>query len=144
MYPKCGVGFAAVCAKAVRAGIMASSSGSARAVPTPRRTVRRVKCFLVMNIWMLLFCFASLLLRGHLRGGRWLNGFYHTRLERRRGNNSHHNRRELVIVVLSVLHNLPDAGHVEILDPSAQRIRHQFLRERLHELLGVLQERIAQ
>ncbi len=29
---------------------MASSNGSARAVPAPRKTVRRVKCFLLMNM----------------------------------------------------------------------------------------------
>ena len=40
-----GVGFAAVSASAVAAGIMASSSGSAMAAPTPCSTVRRERCF---------------------------------------------------------------------------------------------------
>ena len=42
--------FAAVCASSVRAGIIESSSGSARVTPMPRRNVRRGRCFLVMNI----------------------------------------------------------------------------------------------
>ncbi len=45
-----GVAFAAVFAMAVLAGIIASSSGSAMAAPTPRSTVRREMCFLVINI----------------------------------------------------------------------------------------------
>jgi hypothetical protein len=41
---------AAVAASAVAAGIIASSSGKASAVPAPLSMVRRDKCFLVMNI----------------------------------------------------------------------------------------------
>src|SRR5580658_1276440 len=47
---KRGLGVAAVCARAVEAGIIASRSGSARVAPAPRRTVRRERCFFVMNI----------------------------------------------------------------------------------------------
>src|SRR3990167_920062 len=54
MNPSFGVGPAAVWASAVRAGIMASSSGSAIVAPTPRSTVRRDRCFFVMNIVALL------------------------------------------------------------------------------------------
>src|ERR1051326_9027893 len=50
MKPRCGDALAAVWASAVRAGIIASSSGSASAVPIPRSTVRRERCFLVMNM----------------------------------------------------------------------------------------------
>src|SRR3984957_18401652 len=45
-------GAAAVCASATVAGIIASSSGSATTAPTPRRTVRRDRCFLVRNIML--------------------------------------------------------------------------------------------
>src|SRR5437868_14249666 len=45
-----GVALAAVFASAVLAGIIASSSGNAMAAPTPRSTVRREMCFLVINI----------------------------------------------------------------------------------------------
>ena len=41
---------AAVCAHAVCAGIIASSSGSAMVAPAPFRTVRRDRCFLVRNM----------------------------------------------------------------------------------------------
>src|ERR1700733_2165056 len=43
-------GAAAVCASATLAGIIASSKGNATTAPTPRNTVRRDKCFFVMNI----------------------------------------------------------------------------------------------
>ncbi|MND00296.1 hypothetical protein D3C83_188540 [compost metagenome] len=48
-----GVWPAAVWAKAVAAGFMASSRGRAMAVPTPRSTARRERCFFVMNIGFL-------------------------------------------------------------------------------------------
>ncbi len=44
------LGFAAVLLIKVCAGIMESSSGSASATPTPRSSVRRDRCFLVMNM----------------------------------------------------------------------------------------------
>ena len=37
-------------ASAVAAGIIASNSGSARATPAPRRTVRRDRCLRVMKV----------------------------------------------------------------------------------------------
>src|SRR5688572_6927150 len=49
-----GLPFAAVLARAVCAGIIASSNGSAMDVPRPRSTVRRERCFLVMNTSCLL------------------------------------------------------------------------------------------
>ena len=41
---------AAVLANTVRAGTIASSIGNAMVTPRPRRTARRDRCFLVMNI----------------------------------------------------------------------------------------------
>ncbi len=58
----CGVGVAAVAARAVRAGIMASSNGRAIVTPMPRKNVRRSRCFLVMNIRSpsrIPYCFAE-------------------------------------------------------------------------------------
>jgi len=49
-----GLPAAAVFASAMPAGIIASSSGSETLAPMPRRTVRRERCFLVMNIALLL------------------------------------------------------------------------------------------
>ena len=51
-------GTAAVCASAVAAGIIASSSGSASVTPAPFSTVRRERCFRVRNMSL-----ASALLR---------------------------------------------------------------------------------
>src|SRR6516162_9340392 len=47
MKPARRVGLTGVCAQAVCAGTIASSSGSATAAPAPRRNVRRRRCFLV-------------------------------------------------------------------------------------------------
>ena len=43
-------GFAAVFARGVCAGNMASSSGNASVIPAPRKNDRRAMCFLEMNI----------------------------------------------------------------------------------------------
>src|SRR6266581_6119119 len=48
--PRRRTGAAAVCRSARKAGIMASSSGRAKAVPAPRSTVRRERCVLVTSI----------------------------------------------------------------------------------------------
>src|SRR6185369_5294559 len=109
MNPMCSVGLAEVCASAVWAGIMASRSGNASAVPTPRSTERRVRCFLVTNMNDSLFgC--------QLRPGRRLDG---ARLERRRVHDAHHNRREFIVVPLGIFYNLADTGHVVVLDAAA-------------------------
>src|SRR5579863_8756650 len=44
------LGFAAVLARGVCAGIIESSSGSANVIPAPRRNARLGMCFLVINI----------------------------------------------------------------------------------------------
>jgi hypothetical protein len=48
MAPKRVAGLAAVLARAVIAGTIASSNGNASAVPTPLRTVRREMAFFAM------------------------------------------------------------------------------------------------
>src|SRR6185295_5173004 len=48
--PRRGWMAAAVFAKAVLAGIIASNSGSEMATPAPFRSVRRERCFLVRNM----------------------------------------------------------------------------------------------
>ena len=49
-------GFAAVCASAVAAGTIASSSGSASVTPAPLSTVRRERWRFVRNMVSLLAC----------------------------------------------------------------------------------------
>src|SRR5690606_16414080 len=66
--PALSFGAAAVCAVAVAAGIIASSSGRPIATPAPRSTVRRDKCFFVRNTAALLRLPAvSLRALGHAR-----------------------------------------------------------------------------
>src|SRR5262249_39943823 len=74
--PSLGTGFAGVLAHAVAAGIMASSSGSARAACPPFRNVRLGIAFFVMNITVS-FYWASMAItyisdevikQGHSRG----------------------------------------------------------------------------
>src|SRR5213079_3251994 len=62
-----GFGVAAVCARTVAAGTIASSSGNASVTPVPRRKVRREMCFFEMN--MVSLC-RSLTSGGLLRGFR--------------------------------------------------------------------------
>src|SRR5579885_2233048 len=104
MNPRCGVALAAVSASAVRAGIIASSSGSANAAPAPRKTVRRVKCFLVTNISATP---SSSLPGGDFLGPRLLrlHRFHLARLKLRRHHDSLHDRGEPVIVAGGFLHN---------------------------------------
>ena len=45
-----GFGVAAVCARSVAAGTIASSNGKASAAPVPRKKVRRTMCFFAMNM----------------------------------------------------------------------------------------------
>src|SRR5580704_10692190 len=60
-----GLGVAAVCARAVEAGIIASRSGKASVAPAPRRMVRRDMCFLVINV-MAVFLLCQRAARGWL------------------------------------------------------------------------------
>ena len=50
MKPSRAAGAAAVCARAVPAGIIASSSGSAIVAPAPLSTARRDRCLRVKNM----------------------------------------------------------------------------------------------
>src|SRR5215475_15104534 len=120
MNPMCGVNFAAVWARAVCAGIIASSSGSPTATPAPRRNVRRDKCFLVMNI------IGSLITRNLLRSPH---------LERRAVNDTQHDRRKLVIVLGRNPDDLPYGRHIVILEFAPQREHHHLFRKRLRKLL---------
>jgi len=45
-----GFGVAAVCARSVAAGTIASSSGSASVTPAPRKKVRRGMCVFAINM----------------------------------------------------------------------------------------------
>src|SRR5919109_790366 len=102
-------GAAAVCASAVAAGTIASSSGSATDAPTPRSTVRRSRCFLVMNMEVIL----SLLTRdGRLQRRRLLLERNLLHAERRAVHDRRQHRAEAVILCRGLLHDGADGGHV--------------------------------
>src|SRR5689334_3597685 len=95
------LGIAAVLASGVCAGIMESSSGSARVTPAPRISARREMCFLVMNISAPLLVRCAL--RKILRVPAHLNFLIH--LERLALHHAQHQRRKPVVVLLGVVHN---------------------------------------
>src|SRR5580658_6343658 len=74
--PRRGEGFAAVLLSAVCAGSMESSNGRASVTPTPRRNVRRGRCFFVMNIilWPLLESGGIVRIYVTTGGLAWLGG----------------------------------------------------------------------
>src|SRR5690606_33929839 len=119
-------GVAAVCASAVRAGIIASSSGSAMVAPTPRRTVRRDRCFFVMNILLSSFpTQGSGVIRKSLSVdalvvlcARCQTRFSGQRRESKRlaRDDAGQNRRERIVVACRIAHDPADRGHVVILD----------------------------
>src|SRR6188474_2455189 len=94
------------------AGTIASSNGSATVAPSPRRNVRRPRCFWVMNIVACLreISFASV--RAFDRGsGRRRRGGVLCNLQAERGavRDPEHDGREAVVVLRSVAH---DRAHV--------------------------------
>src|SRR5262245_22074686 len=136
MKPTRGVTLAAVCARTVPAGIIASSSGSPSAAPRPRSTVRRGRCFLGTNISVAPG--ADLKVGGYGDGG-YAGGGYgdggcgcggyggccggtldDSRAERRRVHDAQHDGRELVLRALCVEHDRADAGHVVRVEAAAE------------------------
>src|SRR5688572_23529529 len=108
-----GFGAAAVCASAVAAGTMADSSGKPMAAVPPWSSVRRDKCFLVMNI---------------SASCRLLGGTPHA--ERHAPRHAQDDRLETIALALRVRHDAAHDGHVVMLDASAEREGEQFLGQR--------------
>src|SRR4051812_20588477 len=95
--PNRGRGFAALCARAVNAGTMASSSGRPTTAPMPDRKVRRGTNFLVTYM-------------GSPRNSECLSLDPH--LKRRAADDAAHDRREPVVVLLRVADDPADHRHV--------------------------------
>src|SRR5690348_13448036 len=114
MAPKRTFGFGV----ALIAGTIASSRGNARAAPAPRRTARRERCRRVMKFAISLSPSLGASRGSLTRGGK--AGALRSRLrsiaERHALHDSQHQRAELEVLALRALHNLPDGGHVVILD----------------------------
>src|ERR1700733_16324968 len=131
-------GAAAVCARATAAGIIASSNGSATTAPTPRRTVRRDKCFLVRNIMSNPLAHSvryQHLSHLHVRLGGALTGGYLLHLKSRTRDDTYQDRREAIVVGGRGAHDPSHRRHVVIIERAAERIGHQITGECLHELL---------
>src|SRR5215467_6156772 len=105
--PSREVGLAAVFASSVRAGTIASSRGSASAAPAPFRNVRRGRCFLVMNIWVLIRRDDARFRRLHLLH------------ERRALHDAEYDRRKPVILILRVGRDRADDRHVVVVEAAA-------------------------
>src|SRR3569833_2070261 len=136
MKPSFTSGLAAVLARAVAAGIMASSNGKAIMAPAPRNTVLRLRNFLVINIDGLQR--RLLHRRGPTRPLR-----YHLHPERRAIHDPQHNRHKTVVVLRRAAHDRTHGRHIGVIESSAQRIFKQFLGERQGELLRLLHEMFA-
>src|SRR6185312_3639610 len=135
-----GLAAAAVWASAVAAGTIASSNGSPTAAPIPLRTVRRLMCFLVMNIALpsildnaqsaapdgrgaqrRVIAHCDLLLNGSLTIRRPLH------LEGVRVDDAQNDRGQAIVLSARGAHDGPHGRHVVILQRSPQRECQQIL-----------------
>src|SRR5712691_1293554 len=136
-------GAAAVCARAVAAGTIASSNGSAKVTPAPLRNIRRGICFFETN--MLAAPLFTILVARRLRLTR--NGRVHAlrvHLKRLALDDAEDERGEAVVVLCGIPRDGADQRHVLILDAAAQAIRQQFFGHDLHELTGVSKQPFPQ
>src|SRR5262245_26740991 len=120
-------GRAGVSAIAVAAGTIASSSGSARAAPAPRRNVRRGNAFLVITMWR---SPVSSLARGGCRGDRHLAATGPPHLERRAVHDPGHDRGPSIIRGTSIADDRANDRHIRVLEAASERVGEQLLRER--------------
>src|SRR6187431_106631 len=88
-------GLAAVWASSVRAGIIASNSGSAKVTPAPRRKVRRGMCFFVRYMMAVSFSTSDPLLAV---------GLFDVHLERGAPHDAEHQRGKPVVAAGCVPH----------------------------------------
>src|SRR6185503_20470016 len=122
-----GLAAAAVCASAVAAGTIADRSGKPIAAVPPRSSVRRDKCFFVMNMS------ASCRLLG-----------FAPHAERNAARDAEDDRLKTIALRRSVRHDAPHNGHVVILETAAERERQELLRQRVNEQRRVARQRRAQ
>src|SRR4051794_27000161 len=124
---------AALLVAADSAGTIASSRGSARAAPTPRRNVRRGKAIFVMIIYLLSLITYLLLTRGC--GRARLVEARPAHLKRRALHDPEHERRDAIVVARGIADHRPHDRVVVVLQAPPQRIRQQVLGQRRDELL---------
>src|SRR5580698_9775748 len=123
MNPSRGFGAAAVLAMAVAAGIMASSRGRPTLTPSPRSTVRRHRCFLVMNMVCPLQPGGGVTERnGGLAGSLQGNLVFAKGLA---VDDAQHDRGKPVVVLGGITHDGPNGRHVVIVQAATQSVGHQ-------------------
>src|SRR5690242_20045528 len=117
------LGAAAVLATGVCAGTMESSNGRAKDTPIPRRTVRRERCFLVMNIALGLLIQVA----GNSIGRRTHILFRSSHFERRTFHDSENERGKSVVVLGRFALDGANERHVVIVDHAADTISQKAL-----------------
>src|ERR1700722_9291682 len=116
-------GAAAVCASATPAGTMASRNGSATAAPTPRRTARRERYFLVRKIMSYPLAH-SVRYRHlgdlHIRLTATRNGRHLLHLEGGACDDPEQDRGKAIVVGGRIAHDLTNGRHVVIVQCAAE------------------------
>src|SRR2546421_11418284 len=123
--PRRRTGAAAVCRSARKAGIMASSSGRAKAVPAPRSTVRRERCVSVTSIIRLL--------------PQWFASFGLPHLKWHTLDNSSDEIGKAVPVFLGASHDFTNGRLISCVQLTAERIRHEPLDRGPREFFGMVE-----
>src|SRR5688572_8227091 len=133
MNPRRRTGLAEVFASSVRAGIIASSSGSPRATPLPRRNVRLPRNFFEMIMCVTPsereclspFCRLARSVRGTLGG-------YPPHLERHALHDAEDKRGETIVSRRARSDDLADRRRIEMLNRAANGIAQEFRRHRVN------------
>src|SRR6266540_5448237 len=129
-----GFGFAAVCASAVAAGTIDSSSGSASAAPAPRSTARRGMCFFVINISAPDGEAQGLRVTELMRRAG-ADGCLHVHLKRLAPDDRRDDGRESIRCARGVTDDRSHERHVLIVDTPAKRIDEQLFSHDADELI---------
>src|SRR4029453_3130111 len=138
-----GFGVAAVCARSVAAGTIASSSGKARVTPAPRRKVRRGMCFFAMNMFPLGTTYYFLRPNSNSQRSLFLRAL-DVVLKRRAPHDAQHERGKPVVARSRVAHDRSHQRHVLIFHSTTQGVGEQLFHDDARELLRVLHQEISQ
>src|SRR5580700_10529504 len=122
-------GAAAVLPRGVCAGTIESSSGKPSVMPAPRKNVRRGMNFFSINISL-----DSCSVTG------CVFDFFRSHLKRGALDNTHQDREEPVVILVRIVHDGPDHGHILIFHSAAEAERHQLLGNHAHKLRRIPQK----
>src|SRR5438552_2179281 len=117
---------------------MESSSGSASDTPMPRRTVRRERCFLVMNIDV------RLLFHSGDIGCRGLRLFRSSHLERGALYDAEDERGETVVAPGRLALNATHERHISIISYAADAVSQKIFGKSTDKCIGMIRNRLTQ